>query len=1564
MNLITHTIAESVMKQTSRRLFLAFAFLAASNADMRSQSYSGGWGTTTNPYLIATKADLKDLAQNSSEWGKHFVQTADIYLVASDFQYGGDFYNGGKGFPPIGDYAVWPNNGFTGSYDGYGHVIDGVTITSGSPYRGLFGLVYGSIARLGVTNVYVASSRGDIGALAATVKSGGSVARCYSSGYLVTTGYLQYGTAGGLVGYLNGSISESYSTCTVTSTQVNSDYGGLAGGSSGTITDSYARGNVGTGSTSTVGGLVGRWVDGAIRRSYSTGAVSGTNSTTTHGFLGYSSTSSVYPDSACFWDTQTSGWSSGGGNATGQTTANMQTASTFTGAGWDFTNTWEIVGSNYPTLRALPADTLGPVVHSLTPADDGTLTDGAGTIVLLFDEIVVAQSVGSVRIYTSADVLVETIGADDARIVVSGRAVTIDPDAILNDVSYYVQVDSGAFKDLAGNDFGGFTDSTTWNFIVDDPAPTIQSIGPDDGGVVSHADTSLVITFSESVSAQGGKNVSLFRFGSGLAELIPATDPRVSVSGATVTIDPDTLPVDGNYYILIEAGAFKDLAGLSFTGVTSDTVWNFTVSDPAPTVSSLTPTDGTTLTSSPATISLSFGEPVYAASGKSITIFNVNDDVMEQIPANDDRITVSGANVTIDPDTLLPNWDYYVQIEAGAFTDAGGRAFAGILDESTWNLTVDETKVVTTGNATSIGTSSAVLNASINPENDTVAVRFFVGTSSGSYTDTVDASPGTVWGNSTTPVTTTLSGLTGGATYYYKVTATSATENIEGNEKSFATLSAVWGSTLTFNSASSQSVKSGGPVTSETDSLTLEAWVKWDGTNTGLTQLIVSNGRLDYEGYSICLYPDTRIGLLVNGVSWYISDTYLTAGTWSHLAVVRDSLTWSLYKDGQMLSIGSATAAPNTPTSALFVGGETSDFFFNGEVDEVRVSTIARYSTAFTPTSWPFDTDTNTVALYHFNEGAGSSAADASGNGYDLTLFNGPGWAGRSNADEPAPAGTVPGSALDFAGTLSASHYVEVPYSSMLNPSDNFTVELWARTEGGAGSYRCPLGSEDSYPYAQGYYFYAASDDTWQVWVGDSNWVVIGSGVPVVLDTWTHLALTFSAGTAKFYVNGTLKNTVGDVGFQPNTAAPFRIGEIGESPGYVPFAGKVDEIRIWHVVRTQQQIREAMHRTMLSYSTGLVAYFQLNEATGTNVSGLLNGISGTITGSPSGVASSIPAGNGTSTTQSAFTTGTASLGTVSMTMSDGFDNAVDLTGTEIGVPPDSTTGISGTTLSDRYWVINSFGTPGTFAANLTFTVPSTFTNNGTASAATYTLYHRDGNGEGAWSAAATGASGLASTTVTFDGVSSFSQFTIGTDYPLPVQMTNLAAHIENNSVRLSWQTVTEVDNSGWVVERRAISMDYGLRSREKYEGEWKAVGFVEGAGTSTSPREYSFNDRPSPGRYAYRLRQFDRSGNSSISQEMEVEVGLVPREFKLGQNYPNPFNPTTTIDFTLAEDGHATLKVFNMLGQEVATLMNEDLKAGIIHQAKFNADRFATGVYIARLEVGGKPLLRKLLLLK
>jgi hypothetical protein len=84
----------------------------------------------------------------------------------------------------------------------------------------------------------------------------------------------------------------------------------------------------------------------------------------------------------------------------------------------------------------------------------------------------------------------------------------------------------------------------------------------------------------------------------------------------------------------------------------------------------------------------------------------------------------------------------------------------------------------------------------------------------------------------------------------------------------------------------------------------------------------------------------------------------------------------------------------------------------------------------------------------------------------------------------------------------------------------------------------------------------------------------------------------------------------------------------------------------------------------------------------------------------------------------------------------------------------------------------------------------------------------------------------------------------------------------------------------------------------------------------------------------------------------------------LNQNYPNPFNPTTTIEFTLAEDGMTTLKVYDMLGKEVTTLVDEDLEAGVLHQATFNASRLSSGMYFYRLENGNQTQVRKLMLMK
>lgn len=102
----------------------------------------------------------------------------------------------------------------------------------------------------------------------------------------------------------------------------------------------------------------------------------------------------------------------------------------------------------------------------------------------------------------------------------------------------------------------------------------------------------------------------------------------------------------------------------------------------------------------------------------------------------------------------------------------------------------------------------------------------------------------------------------------------------------------------------------------------------------------------------------------------------------------------------------------------------------------------------------------------------------------------------------------------------------------------------------------------------------------------------------------------------------------------------------------------------------------------------------------------------------------------------------------------------------------------------------------------------------------------------------------------------------------------------------------------------------------------------------------------------------------NYTQSAEVEIGLAPKEFRLSDNYPNPFNPTTTIEFTVPNDGRATLKMYNTLGQEVSTLFDAVARAGEYHQATFDGSHFASGAYFARLEFGGKLLMRKMLMIK
>ncbi len=174
---------------------------------------------------------------------------------------------------------------------------------------------------------------------------------------------------------------------------------------------------------------------------------------------------------------------------------------------------------------------------------------------------------------------------------------------------------------------------------------------------------------------------------------------------------------------------------------------------------------------------------------------------------------------------------------------------------------------------------------------------------------------------------------------------------------------------------------------------------------------------------------------------------------------------------------------------------------------------------------------------------------------------------------------------------------------------------------------------------------------------------------------------------------------------------------------------------------------------------------------------------------------------------------------------------------------------------------------------------------------------------------------------------------------IPVELTSFTASVNNNDVTLNWATASELNNNGFQVERKS-------------NGEFEPIGFVPGFGTTSETKTYSFSDANlNPGVYSYRLKQIDYDGSFEYSDPVEVTI-IVPDVYSLHQNYPNPFNPTTKITFTLAANANVTLKVFDILGQEVMTLINNDLTAGV-HNYDFDAASFNSGVYFYRIEANG-----------
>ncbi|MFN0158762.1 MAG: LamG-like jellyroll fold domain-containing protein [Bacteroidota bacterium] len=480
---------------------------------------------------------------------------------------------------------------------------------------------------------------------------------------------------------------------------------------------------------------------------------------------------------------------------------------------------------------------------------------------------------------------------------------------------------------------------------------------------------------------------------------------------------------------------------------------------------------------------------------------------------------------------------------------------------------------------------------------------------------------------------------------------------------------------------------------------------------------------------------------------------------------------------------------------------------------------------------------------------------------------------------------------------------------------------------------------------------------------------LIASSGDLIPGTWTHVAAVYDGSNMILYKDGVEVGRTAKTGtIATNTGIAAMIGNNGPSATSRPFKGLIEEVRLLNVGLTAQQVREQMHKTRTGTESDLVAYWRQNEGTGStaedNSGNLHTGVLRNGTGWQSSTA---PLGAGASWSAIVGSTGQVDFsGTdldVNFTVKSGSDQIV---ATRIDNKAEGTQPVGVNSVFTKYWVVNRFGN-GTFTSTMTFTLGNNVISlDDQLNPANLKLFRRDFNSDGAWTEIAV-ASNATSNEVAFDGITAPGQYAVGTvgDSPLPIQLAYFGGSVVNtDDVLLSWQTVTELNNYGFYVERRLAGQDLFVELPNS---------FVAGNGTTIQPHEYSWTDENlAPGRYYYRLRQVDLDGTTHHTDATEVNVDVLagvindetPNVFALAQNYPNPFNPSTKIQFSVDKSGLAEMKVFNLVGQEVATLYSGHAETGKQYQVSFDAENLPNGVYFYKLTSNNQSSLKKMTLLK
>lgn len=538
-------------------------------------------------------------------------------------------------------------------------------------------------------------------------------------------------------------------------------------------------------------------------------------------------------------------------------------------------------------------------------------------------------------------------------------------------------------------------------------------------------------------------------------------------------------------------------------------------------------------------------------------------------------------------------------------------------------------------------------------------------------------------------------------------------------------------------------------------------------------------------------------------------------------------------------------------------------------------------------------------------------------------------------------------------GTGSAVRFESKP-QMIGSASTKFTVEAWVKVAAWSDQ-KFVAKSNVSNGFALGIDPTGRLDaEIWTVANGTGSVRITtqGTSLPtnvIPVNTWTHVAATWESGVGvRAYINGQL------VGFLNSATATtmsqstndLYIGSNSWDGGHA-VTGQIDEVRLWGVALDSVSIRRHMYSALTGTETGLNTYIQFNEPlTSTTFSDVIGASTGFKGNASAITASTLPFGSDSSMTLTGITVGYfASMG-ATVNIVDPFDNNCDLTITEIAGSPNTLPGATNK-YNNRYWNIRSFGAAGTYAADLTFT-DFTIGHLNTTDAA-LGLYRRDNNSDGVWSFVKL-SSAITPTSVTFNAVDTFGQFTVASNgtSTLPVSLIAFGAKAQKDAVNVTWSTSNEISSSHFDVERA-------------YEGseDFEAIGTVKGAGNSKNVLNYVFVDAKADLSQTiyYRLKQVDMDGRYKYSP---VAVVTPQTDEKGISVYPNPLaEGDLHIAFTADNAQVATVTVTDITGKVVYT-ENVNTKAGR-NQLNIGSSVMEKGVYFVTLSVNGSTQNTKLI---